>query len=160
MAKVVFQDTQRYHQPFIFGLLGILGMLVVFRLVQDGLQGQLGLQVIFGCVAILASVAGAWWYLNRLRFTVRISKKKIILSTNGTFSRKHKIPLKKVKQIDFVRFSPASLWSGWMVHLPSQFRSYDFGDRCAMHVEMKNGEEFLIFSDKLYQERSALSLTA
>ncbi|MFK7969458.1 MAG: hypothetical protein AB8F95_03775 [Bacteroidia bacterium] len=156
MAKVICEDKQRYHQPFAFALVLLFTGLATYRLIEIAGNPGSSLSEILGVTMFLIALFAGSWYLYGVKMRVRLSKKKIHIQVQGLPIGSRKIPLKKVKSVRFFQPSQASLLSGWMVHLPSEYKSYDFGDSSAVHIEMKGGDSFVIFSNKLYSEKEQL----
>lgn len=157
MAKKILKENQRFHYLEVYVLLGVFSSILIFEVVQSTIiehSKDLSHWSIFGILVIGFIVA--WWLVLSARLRIRVSKSALTIQRTPFFGKRHKLLFKDIQALSFISISQAARTSGWTINMDTDCREFAFGDTNGIQVLMKNGKEFTIFSDLLYNRRHQL----
>lgn len=157
MAKNFIKEKQRYHHVEAYLLLGLFSFILLFEVIRSvTLEHTKDFThwTIFSLIVIV--FVFVWWLVLNLRLKINVSKSSLKIQRTPLFGKQYKLLFKDIQNISYVVLTEAARTSGWGVHLDTACKLFDFGDKHGVCISMKNGEEFIIFSDLLYERRHQL----
>lgn len=156
MAKTIYKEKQRPQRWGIITLLGLLSGLTLYRLgslLQSG-HWQFGDLLI--SVLLIGGLAACWYLFYRAQLTIKVTDRSLKIKANRLLQERYKLRFADVVDYEFVDIPILQRWNGGLISFNHNLRNFDFGDRHGLFLRMKDGRQFLIFSDELYEQRSQI----
>ncbi len=157
MAKKIIKDNQKYHSLEAYILLGLFSSMLLFELIQSAVlthTKDLSHWTIFSVLVLVFALT--WYIVLKAKLKIRVTKSTLSIQRTPFFGKQYKLPFKDMEAVSFITVSQAAKTSGWAINMCTNCKEFDFGDNNGVHVLMNNGEEYLIFSDLLYDRRNQL----
>ncbi len=152
MSKTIYKEEQRFRNPGLLALFGLMTLLLFYRIGVQILSGATILDVVVTGMIALA-IAVCWYGVYQSRLKIKINKKHLKVKMKGLIGRRLKLRTDKMTCCDFVDVSPSARWSGLFANPSSDFNSIDFGGRRGLFVEMEDGRSYFIGSDDLFERQ-------
>ena len=157
MPTTPYKEEQRFRNPGLIALLGLLTVLVVYRAAVAFADGITFFDV--AATGLIALLLGAGWYMvYTTRLRIKVSKKYLKLKTKGPIGSRLKLRKSEMEDCSFVEVAPSARWSGALADPTSDFRCIDFGGKGGLCIRMRDGRAFFIGSDDLYERRHEVAL--
>ncbi|MFK7978961.1 MAG: hypothetical protein AB8G86_03175, partial [Saprospiraceae bacterium] len=153
MAKL-YKEDQKYHDVFSIGLLGVIGALVAYKVMTAFIM-ELGVPATTLSVLGL-SIIGAIFFYKTLKLKIRISPKKMTFKINPLPWGQLKVNKTEIESLEFFQVTEAELCTGWAMNFGHRSRIFNFGDKAGIIIKKKNGQQVVVFSKKLYEQRAAI----
>ncbi len=152
-----YKEEQRFRNPGLIALLGLMSFLVIYRLGLSAVEGP-DVRVLSITAGIALLIGAAWYALFRSRLRIKVNDKCLKVKLKGLIGGRLKLPTCDMVDCTFVDVAPSARWSGVLAHPSSDFSSIDFGGRKGLYIRMRNGQSYFIGSDGLFARRDELPL--
>ncbi len=156
MAKTIHKEKQRPQRWGIITLLALLSGLTLNRVTTLLLSGEWVYTDLFISAALLLGLSLCWYLFYKAQLSIKVTDRCLKISANRLLKEQYKLRFADVADYEFVDMPILNRWNGSLVNFDSQLRNFDFGDRHGLFLRMKDGRQFLIFSDGLYEQRNEL----
>lgn len=155
MAKSIYKTEQKFRRPEAIALLALFSGLVLYKTVASlFFQGNLGGTEIVTLMSILLI---GWLLLLSYKMRVSINKNALKIKYSNVFERRARFNKEEINYIQFVEMPEAAMWNGMAVHSDLNYAAHGMGDNTGIQISMKNGEEVVIYSNRIYNDRSNLT---
>lgn len=151
MAKL-YKEDQKYHDLISIGLLGLVGGMMVYKIITNYFILELGVPVASIGVIALSMLLAVLFY-QTLKLKIRISPKKMTFKINPLPWAQIKINKDEIEGVQFFQVSEAELCTGWAMNFGHRSRIFNFGDKSGIIIRKTNGKQIVVFSKKLYAQR-------
>lgn len=155
MAKL-YKEDQRYHDLFTISLLLVLGLFMIYNVIVRYFILEMGIPSSAIAVLVVSAIGVILFYKN-LKYKIRISSKKLTVKIDPLPWMRIKVNKKEVEGIEFFKVSQVELCSGWAMNFGQRCRVFNFGDRKGIIVRKTNGRQVVVFSKKLYEQRTEIT---
>jgi len=141
MSKRIFEEKQRFNQPFIYLLFGITACVIGYKSYQETASIQIGTgEIIFLCVA-------AFIFIINLK--TRIDEEGIHIKMFPIHFSYKKYKWKEVGAIKVVTYSPLMDYGGWGIRISfKKGTAYNTRGDKGIKIQMKNGDLRMIGTQK------------
>lgn len=156
MAKTIHKEKQRPQRWGIISLLGLLSGLTLYRLSSLLLSGNWLLSDLAVSALLIAGLAVCWYLFYRAQLTIKVTDRCLKIKANRLLKERYKLRFADVVDYEFLDIPILQRWNGGLISFNDNLRNFDFGDRHGLFLRMKDGRQFLIFSDELYEQRSQI----
>lgn len=155
MARNRFKTEERFRNPGLIALLGLMTLLLVNHLFTrfTGSWYDIGVSSL---IAVL--IAGGWYAVFSTRLRIKVSRKYLKVRAKGLIGPRLKLAKKDMVDCTFIDVKGLARWSGALAHPSSDFQSIDFGGRGGLYVSMRDGRSYFIGSDDLFARRHDIRL--
>lgn len=154
MAKL-YKEDQKYHDVFSIGLLGVIGALMAYKVMATYFIMELGVPAT--TLSILGlSIIGAILFYKTLKLKIRISPKKMTFKINPLPWAHLKVNKTEIESLAFFQVTEAELCTGWAMNFGHRSRIFNFGDKAGIIIKQSNGQQIVVFSKKLYEQRAMI----
>jgi len=154
---LLFAETQRFRQKWLWTILLVTNLLVVF-LMGYGLYQQVFLGRPFGSnpssdtalivttVLVILFVAGITWLFYRATLATEVRKDGLYVRYFPFHLSWRKIPLENLKACEAVTYSPLVDYGGWGIRWGRAGRAYNVYGNRGVRLTYDNGRSLLIGS--------------
>lgn len=154
MAKL-YKEDQKYHDLFSIGLLGAIGVVIIYKLLTTYSMTQIDFPM--QTLMLLGfSMIGAALFYRTLKLKIRISPKKLTVKINPLPWAQLKVNKAEIERLEFFQVTEAELCTGWAMNFGHRCRIFNFGDKAGIIIKKTNGQQAVVFSKKLYKQRDAI----
>ena len=154
--KNKFTLRQTYNDYFVLSfLLGflLLALYKLFNIVDNGFSASLELISIVSLIVLLIATI---YLLYNAKLQLRIGRKKLSIQWLPFGFAQKKIKIGSIDKIEFIEADQIAKSSGLLVHFGDNNRIVNFGGNSAMVLTLKNNQQYTIFSEELYKQRSKI----
>ena len=155
MAKVIFQETQKYQNKLVLILLSLLSVAILVKSVLNLFEPQPDVLVSIILVLLVFIIIAFLWWLNQLKLKVAITEKNVKFKLSPLHAKKHSILWKEIEKCEIVTTSEAAQWSGRNITYNHEKR-YSLTGRNGLAIKTKKGRFFFIGCKNLSQLELAL----
>ncbi|HMB49021.1 hypothetical protein [Natronoarchaeum rubrum] len=148
-ADVHFRETQRFRQPWLWGLLIGVAVLVGGSLYAEGASGPgtaIGLAVV---VALLALFAVA-------KLTVEVRGDGVRIQFFPFHLSPRRIPLEAIERSEAVEYSPIRDYGGWGIRWTGGGKAYNVSGSEGVRVDRRDAKQLLIGSQRADELEAAI----
>ena len=158
METILFRETQRFRQPWLWILLVAIAVLFGWILVMRFLTGRLNgdypvapdlIFVLFSLVPFFVIIL--FWVM---RLDTEISAKKIYIHFFPFLRRE--IPWEEVESAHIRRYNPIGEYGGWGIRLGLRSTAYCISGNTGLFLDMKSGRDLLIGTRKAEELKKVL----
>jgi hypothetical protein len=158
-SKPLFEERQRFTQPWLYLLLGGVVLATLCSLVVTGFSGNLAtgsppaLMAIF--IGVLVGLAiPVWVFLMRLEVTVRSDG--LYYRFVGLHRKIHRIALADIVHFYPRSYRPIAEYGGWGIRWGSAGKAYNVKGNRGVQLMLRNGKRLLFGSQQSEAFVSAL----
>lgn len=145
MAKLVFEEQQRFNQWWLIALMAAVFLLMIrmlFRIIDAGPLNEESLLVIFlGILPLI--ILSVLFFLIQLRS--RIDEEGISVGFYPFGFSNKRFKWKEIEKIDVVKYSPLKDYGGWGYRISiNGKKAMNVRGNIGIKIFLKNGKQFLI----------------
>lgn len=152
MEQIIFKETQRFRQKWIFILLGIIILLFIYAIIQQTIlkipfgdnPAPTWLLGIFSLIPVLFLVL---FYRSKLQ--LEISEKELTFHFRPFHKKAKKISWSEIQQAYTRKYSPISEFGGWGLRRGLKGKAYTTSGDFGLQLKLKNGTQILLGSQKV-----------
>jgi hypothetical protein len=152
MPNSKFHSESRFRNPGLIALLALMTILVVYHIAVILVHKPSVFDAVVTSI-ITVLIGLGWWAVAQSRMKIKVSKKYLKLRVKGLIGRKLNLPLRDIVDCKFVNLSSSARWSGSLASPSAEFKSFDFGGRGGVVIEMRDGQTYFIGCDELFARR-------
>lgn len=153
----IHKEQQYYHDWYVIGIMILISLIIAQGLVQKYLNESGAILNIGISLTIIAVLITAGWFIaRRFPMSIKIGQNNLSVKVPFLFWLQVKLNKDDIEDIEFVKLSIPSISSGWRVHFNQDTKFFDMGDHSGMVVTLKNGKQYVVCSNALYNKRHDL----
>ena len=157
MAKKIFEETQRFRNLEIFGLLLFFILGLSYRFVERYVLSESQFDVnALGMIGFILLLGGVFIYLWKLTLNITITKKGLQYRYKSLFGKNQKIKWKDIDGIQFIETPVATQLSGWNVQFQNDEEQFSMCGRNGIQIVTKDGRKVFLGSKRLAKLKSKI----
>jgi len=138
---VHFRETQRFRQPWLWGLLVGVALLVGWSLYVDGDPGGAGIVGLAAVIAVLALFAVA-------TLTTEVRNDGVHIRFFPFHRLPRHIPPEEIERSEAIEYSPIRDYGGWGVRWTGGGKAYNVSGSEGVRLDRRDAEQLLIGSQR------------
>jgi hypothetical protein len=158
-TKFLFQEEQRFRQPFLWVIIGVSSLLTIgifaYGMYQQLIQGKPWgdrpmpdpVLLLFGSFMILFGI-GLFVFFCITKLTTEVRGGGLFIRYFPFHLSFRKIPLEKVKKCEARKYKPIREYGGWGIRFGSHGKVYNVKGNRGVQFEFLSGRRLLIGSQK------------
>jgi len=148
-ADVHFRETQRFRQPWLWGLLIGVAVLVGGSLYLEGAAGGAGVVGLSIVVAALALFAVA-------KLTTEVRDDGVRVQFFPLHLSPRRVPLDEIERSEAVEYSPIRDYGGWGIRWTGGGKAYNVSGSEGVRVDRRDAKQLLIGSRRADELEAAI----
>lgn len=147
MAKYVFKETQRFNQPWIWGILILVSLITLYGMISQPIEGWEAIIpiIILGLVILLFAI---------MQLKTRIDESGLIFSFSP-FIGQRKYSHEQIQNLELIEYNSLLKFGGWGIRYNFDMWAYNVGGKNGLIVTLKN-KKFLIGTQKPEEMKKAI----
>jgi len=151
MSKSVFEEVQRFNQPWLLLVLFIPVVVFIWGFVQ-----QIIMKVPFGnnpapdwfFLILFAFLGGLIFLFFKMRLITRIDKSGIAYRFTPFYNKEKMINWSEVSRVEVTRYNPLKEYGGWGIRYGRKGKALNVRGNYGMMIEFHGGKNLLIGTQK------------
>jgi hypothetical protein len=147
MASYVFKETQRFNQPWIWGILTLVTGITLYGMISQPIEGWEAVIpiIILGLVILFFAI---------MHLKTRIDESGL---TFGFFPLigKRKYSINQIQNLELIEYNSLLKFGGWGIRYNFDMWAYNVGGKHGLIVTLKN-KKFLIGTQKPEEMKKAI----
>jgi len=144
-----FRETQRFRQPWLWGLLLGVALLVGGSLYVEGASGP-------GAVIGLAVVVAALALFAVARLTTEVGDDSVRIRFFPLHLSARRVPLEEIERAEAVEYRPIGEYGGWGIRWTVGGKAYNVSGSEGVRVHRRDASELLIGSQRADELEAAI----
>lgn len=147
MAKYVFKETQRFNQPWIWGILILVSLITLYGMISQPIEGWEAIIpiIILGLVILLFAI---------MQLKTRIDESGLTFSFSP-FIGQRKYSHEQIQNLELIEYNSLLKFGGWGIRYNFDMWAYNVGGKNGLIVTLKN-KKFLIGTQKPEEMKKAI----
>ena len=147
MAKYVFKETQRFNQPWIWGILILVSLITLYGMISqpiDGWEAVIPI-IILGLVILLFAI---------MQLKTRIDESGLTFSFSPFIGQRN-YSNEQIENLELIEYNSLLKFGGWGIRYNFDMWAYNVGGKHGLIVTLKN-KKFLIGTQKPEEMKKAI----
>lgn len=147
MAKYVFKETQRFNQPWVWGILILVSLITLYGMISQPIDGwEAVIPIIILGLVILLFVS--------MQLKTRIDENGLTFSFSP-FIGQRKYSIEQIQTLELIEYNSLLKFGGWGIRYNLNMWAYNVGGKHGLIVSLKN-KKFLIGTQKPEEMKHAI----